>query len=244
MFKKIISIENLKKRISKLKIKNKRIVLCHGVFDLLHLGHINHFKEAKNCGDILVVSITPDKYVKKGPNRPAFNEQYRMEALSAISTIDFIVLNKFPTAVQIIGELKPNIYCKGKEYKSYQNDISGEIKNEINALKKVGGKIFYTGGITFSSGNLLNKFSSTLSLEQKAIMSKIKKQYSFPIIRKLIESFFNLKVLIIGETIIDQYIFCEALGKSGKESILVLKDIKTEEYLGGAAAISRHLSPF
>jgi len=244
MFKKIISIENLKKRISKLKTKNKRIVLCHGVFDLLHLGHINHFKEAKNCGDILVVSVTPDKYVKKGPNRPAFHEQHRMEVLSAINTIDFIVLNRFPTAVSIIKELKPNIYCKGQEYKSHQKDISGEIKNEINALKMVGGKIFYTGGVTFSSSNLLNQFSSILSLEQKATMSKIKRKYSFPVIKKIIEDFFSLKVLIIGETIIDQYIFCEALGKSGKEPILVLKDIKTENYLGGAAAISRHLSTF
>ena len=76
------------------------------------------------------------------------------------------------------------------------------------------------------------------------LIKKIKKNYTFFKIRNLIDKFKKLKVLIIGETIIDQYVFCEALGKSGKEPVLVLKDIKTEEYLGGAAALSRHLSPF
>ena len=70
--KKIVSIEVLEKIISKLKAKGKKVVLCHGVFDLLHIGHIKHFKEAKNQGDVLIVTLTPDKYVNKGPNRPAF----------------------------------------------------------------------------------------------------------------------------------------------------------------------------
>ena len=244
MHKKIISIENLKRKILNFKTKSKKIVLCHGVFDLLHLGHINHFKEAKNKGDILIVSVTPDRYVRKGPNRPAFNEQDRMNALSAIDIIDFITLNKNPTAVSIIKELKPNIYCKGKEYKLFKNDLSGEIKNEVNALKKIKGKIFYTGGATFSSSNLLNKYASVFSTNQKNMIEKIKKKYSFLEIKNLIDNFTNLKILVIGETIIDQYIFCEALGKSGKEPILVLKDIRAEDYLGGAAAISRHISSF
>ena len=67
--KKIVSIENLAKIISKLKNKEKKIVLCHGVFDLLHIGHINHFKEAKKLGDILVVTVTQDKFVNKGPKQ-------------------------------------------------------------------------------------------------------------------------------------------------------------------------------
>ena len=244
MKKKIISLDNLKRKIVNFKKKNKKIVLCHGVFDLLHLGHINHFKEARNKGDILIVSITTDKYVRKGPNRPAFKEQDRMNALSAISSIDFIILNKDPTAVSIIKELKPNIYCKGKEYKLSKNDLSGEIKNEINALKKVKGKIFYTGGITFSSSNLLNTYGSVFTDNQKKTVEKIKKEHSFLDTKNLVDNFKNLKILVIGEIIIDQYIFCEALGKSGKEPIMVLKDIKTEEYLGGAAAVSRHISTF
>ena len=210
----------------------------------MHVGHIKHFKEAKNFGDILVVTLTPDRYVNKGPSRPAFNEKLRLEAITALDAVDFATLNTSPTAVLPIQKLKPNIYCKGPDYKNHRSDISGQIKNEENAIKKIGGKIIYTSDITFSSSYLLNKYGDIYSNLQKILIRRIKKKYNFLKIRKLIEAFKKVKVLVIGETIIDQYVFCEALGKSGKEPILVLRDIKTEEYLGGAAAISRHLSQF
>jgi rfaE bifunctional protein kinase chain/domain/rfaE bifunctional protein nucleotidyltransferase chain/domain len=244
MNKKIVSIENLKKIILKLRNKRKKIVLCHGVFDLLHVGHINYFQEARNYGDILVVSVTSDEYVNKGPNRPAFSEENRLKALAALDIIDYVVLSKNLTGVFVIQELKPDFYCKGPDYKFHKNDISGEIKNEISAVKKNGGKIVYTQGVTFSSSNLINKYSQTYTSKQKSAINKIKKKYSFVEISRLIENFKKLKVLVIGETIIDQYVFCDALGKSGKESVLVLKDLNTEQYLGGAAAVSRHLSHF
>ena len=244
MKQKILSTENLAKIILREKSKGKKIVLCHGVFDLLHVGHIKHFQEAKSLGDLLVVSLTPDMYVNKGPIRPAFNEKLRVEAIAALDSVNYAVLNTGPTAVNAIHKIKPNIYCKGPDYKNHQNDVSGQIKNEIKAVKKAGGKIVYTKNITFSSSKLLNQYGDVYSKLQKAITKKIKKKYTFTKIRKLIDDFKKIKVLVVGETIIDQYVFCEALGKSGKEPILVLRDIKTEEYLGGAAAISRHLSSF
>ena len=134
--KKIIQIKALEKIVSKLKAKGKKVVLCHGVFDLLHIGHINHFHEAKDHGDILVVTVTSDQYVNKGPNRPAFSEEDRLKALAALNVVDYVALNKSPTAISAIKGLKPNIYCKGPDYKLHKNDISGEIINEIDALKK------------------------------------------------------------------------------------------------------------
>ena len=244
MKQKIFSLEKLQKIIAKEKVKKKKIVLCHGVFDLLHIGHIKHFKEAKKNGDILVVTLTPDVYVNKGPNRPAFNEKLRMEALASLDDVDYVALNLTPTATKIIYKLKPHIYCKGSDYKNHKKDISGQIKIEIRAVKNIKGKIIYTKDLTFSSSKLINQYGNIYSDLQKLFIKKIKKKYTFSRIRSLIDSFKKIKVLIIGETILDQYIFCEALGKSGKEPILALRDIDTEEYLGGAAAISRHLSTF
>jgi rfaE bifunctional protein kinase chain/domain/rfaE bifunctional protein nucleotidyltransferase chain/domain len=244
MIKKIVTIDNLKKISKKLKKRNKKIVLCHGVFDLLHIGHINHFEEAKKYGDILVVSVTANNFVNKGPGRPAFNEINRIKALAALKIIDYVVLSKFPTALSVIKELKPNIYCKGQDYKFHKDDITGAIKDEIKVLKKNGGRIIYTKGIVFSSSNLINSFTEVHSSEHKLLIEKIKKNYDFYKIKSLIDNLKKLKVLVIGETIIDQYVFCNALGKSGKEPMLVLGDMKMEEYLGGAAAISRHLSSF
>ena len=244
MKQKIYTLDELSRVLNKEGKRGKKIVLCHGVFDLLHIGHINHFQEAKDYGDIVVVSVTSDRYVNKGPNRPAFKEQNRLKALAAIKVVDYVVLNKSATAISMIKELKPNIYCKGQDYKFSQNDITGEIENEKNALKEIGGKIIYTKGAVFSSSNLINRFGKIHSLQQKTIIAKIKKKYSFPKIKQLIEDFKKLKVLVIGEIIIDQYVFCEAIGKSGKEPVLALKDVKSEQYLGGAGAICRHLSSF
>ncbi len=115
---------------------------------------------------------------------------------------------------------------------------------KLKKLKKYGGRIIFTNKDTFSSSNLINKFDNIYSSGQKSILNKIKKKYHISKIRSAFENFNKTKILIIGETIIDQYFFCEALGKSGKEPMLVLRDLKVEEYLGGAAAISRHLSQF
>ena len=125
-----------------------------------------------------------------------------------------------------------------------KSDLTGMIKKEKLAVKSVGGKIEYSNEQTFSSSSLLNKYSDLLSINQKFYISKIKKKFSYQTISKKIESFKDIKVLIIGESIIDEYVFCEALGKSGKEPVLIFKDFGREQYLGGVLAISRHLSSF
>ena len=110
--------------------------MCHGVFDVLHIGHIKHFEQAKKIVDILVVSVTSDEFVKKGPNRPAFNQNLRMKAISSLEAIDFVVISNEKTAINNLKKIKPNFYIKGKEYKDASLDLTGEIKNEINVLKK------------------------------------------------------------------------------------------------------------
>ena len=139
----------------KTKHKNKKIVLCHGVFDVIHIGHIEHFEQAKKQGDILIVSITADQFVSKGPNRPAFNQNIRIKALSAITSIDYVCLSHSYTAINTIKILKPNFYCKGLEYKNQTNDLTGEIKNEINVLKKNKGKIFSLQAPSLAQANFL-----------------------------------------------------------------------------------------
>ena len=89
---KIVKLENLKSLSKKEKNKNKKVVLCHGVFDLIHIGHIKHFKEAKKNGDFLIVSLTSDKYVNKGSGRPIFNQNFRAEFLSSLSFVDVVFI--------------------------------------------------------------------------------------------------------------------------------------------------------
>ena len=153
---KIISINDLSKKISDLKKKNKKIVHCHGVFDVLHVGHIKHFNTAKKLGDVLIVTVTPDKYVNKGPNRPIFPLEARMQCIAALKYVDYVAANVSENAVYAIKSLKPNIYCKGKDYINHKADISGQISEEANAVKKNGGKVFYTEDELFSSSKVIN----------------------------------------------------------------------------------------
>jgi len=243
--KKILDLDKLSSLVAKYKKRKRKIVLCHGVFDLLHLGHIKHFEEAKKHGDVLIVTVTPDNYVYKGPNKPVFSLQQRIETLAALQTIDFVAANKWESAIETIKIVKPNIYCKGPDYKDNSLDYTKKILEEKKAIKSIGGKIEYTSDETiFSSSNILNKFGDVYSDNQKSIIQKINKKLNFKQINKMIDELKNLKVLVIGETIIDQYYFCEALGKSGKEPILVLRDLNMEQYPGGAAAVARHISGF
>ena len=229
------------KQIKKLK---KKIVLCHGVFDLFHVGHLNHINEAKKLGDILIVSVTTDKFVNKGPGRPYFNTMQRMTLLSAIRDIDFIISSDSPSSIGVIKKIRPNIYFKGPDYLKHEDDFTGFIKKEINAVKKYKGKIIYGSGQTFSSSTILNKISD-FTENQKKIINEIKKNYTFDEISfKILKKVKQLKILIIGEMIIDKFIFCSALGKSGKEAILNLEKKIEKEYIGGVGAIGNHLSNF
>jgi rfaE bifunctional protein kinase chain/domain/rfaE bifunctional protein nucleotidyltransferase chain/domain len=243
-YKKIINFKDIERILKKHKIKNQKIVHCHGVFDLLHIGHLKHFETAKNKGDILIVSITDDQYIDKGFNRPFFKNQQRLESLSSIEDITYVVLNNSSTAVNIISKIKPDFYCKGPDYKKQKDDITGQIKNEINAVKKFGGKIVITNDTTYSSSSILNDVASPFDLNQKKFLKKIKTDTNLFKFSSQIKKLEKLKVLIIGETIIDKYIFCEALGKSGKEPHLVLRDLYEESYLGGVIAIARNASSF
>ena len=247
MEKKIFSLKDLSKKISIFKKKGKKVVHCHGVFDILHAGHIKHFNSAKKFGDILVVSVTQDRFVNKGPNRPIFPVDIRMQCLAALENVDYVCSNSTGNAVKAIKFLKPNFYCKGKDYIKNKLDVTGQIKVERKAVKSIGGRIVYTDDELYSSSKIINTSGFNLSSQQKKFLDKIKVNKNFnnnEKISKVINSYFNLKVLVIGETIIDEYVFCEALGKSGKEPVLALKDLYKEKYLGGAAAIARNLSSF
>lgn len=232
-------------------IKNndsKKIVLCHGVFDLLHIGHLRYFKEAKKFGDILVVSVTTDKYVNKGPGRPKFNKNIRMEALAALQIVDYVVESDSKTPEKIIQLLKPNFYVKGMDYKDLKSDITKNIIYEKKLVKKNGGKLVFTNSETFSSSKIL--FDSNLSQfnkEQKKFINSTKlefKQITKESIKKYFDKIKALKVLVIGETIIDRYVFCETVGKSGKEPMLVLKEEREDSFVGGAAAVASQISAF
>ena len=208
MKNKIHNINTLAKILKKKRKNGNKIVLCHGVFDLVHFGHIAHFKRSKSFGDILVVTITADKFVNKGPNRPYFSQDLRKNFLSNIDLIDYVSEVNSPSAIEAIRKLKPNFYSKGKEYENLDKDITNKIKSEISEVRN------------------------------------IKKNENYNTLLKKFEELKKLKVLVVGELILDKYTACEPLGKSGKDPIMMFKKDESKIMMGGSGAIANNLSNF
>ncbi|MDD6056899.1 MAG: PfkB family carbohydrate kinase [Clostridiales bacterium] len=240
---KIISKSDISK-IQTLKEQGKKIVLCHGVFDLVHPGHLIHFQEAKAMGDVLVVSVTAAKYVRKGPGRPYFDDEMRLKFLSAIECIDFVILSECDTVDDIIALIEPNLYVKGEEYKRPQDDITGKIGEEIALVRSHGGEIAYTGGQVFSSTRLINHALPALPEDVKEFMLSFKQRYSMEDIKALVEAMRTKKVLVVGDAIIDEYIYCRVQGLMSKDMGYSTRYQSMERYLGGSMAIARHLASF
>ena len=222
----------------------KKIGLCHGVFDILHEGHIEHFLEAKKLCDVLVVSVTSNNFVNKGPNRPINNHFSRAKILSSLKYIDYVVINHNPTSENVIKTLKPNIYFKGKDYLG-NTDHTNRLNTEMNALKKVKAKLLITKSDLKSSSKLINK--NYTIFDNTKIQNYLSNQKRDILLKTSLESLNkikNKKVLIIGDIIFDQYSYVKVMNKPIKESILAAKFIKTETYSGGVLAAANNLKDF
>ena len=154
---KILEIRELASRIAMCRSEGKTIIHCHGCFDLMHPGHIKYFQAAKMMGDVLVVTISPDRFVDKGLGRPVFNEDLRAESISALECVDYVAINKWPTAEEALRLIKPDIYVKGQEFENME-DKTGKIQKEIAVIEEIGAEIRFTQEIVFSSTKLLNQY--------------------------------------------------------------------------------------
>ena len=241
---KIKKIDELMKLSQGLRSDGKKIVHCHGVFDLLHPGHIKYFEAARKKGDALIVTVTKDVYVNKGPGRPIFNQDLRAESIAAIECVDFVAINEWPTAVEIIKKLRPHFYVKGFDYSDKKDDVTGKIYEEEKAIESVGGSMYFTDELTFSSSSIINSYFSPYPQETKDFFLKFKKRYACDDITNLLKQLSNVKILVIGDIIIDEYHYCMGIGKSQKDNIIVTKFLNEEIFAGGALAAANHLAGF
>jgi rfaE bifunctional protein nucleotidyltransferase chain/domain len=241
---KIVSIDELAAICARLRAEGKAVVHCHGVFDLMHSGHIFHLQRARKEGTHLVVTLTANGYVNKGPGRPVFSEELRAETIAALGCVDHVAINHAPTAVDLLRRLRPAVYAKGGEYRNAADDITGGIAEERAIVEAGGGRIFFTDEITFSSSSLLNEHFGVFPPKTKAFLDQFRQRHSGKSVIKAIQGLSQLKVLVIGDAIIDQYHYTSPLGQSGKSLALCVKHEFDEQFAGGAVAVANHVSGF
>ena len=241
---KIKTLEELTPIVAGLKSGGKTIVMCHGVFDLIHPGHIRHFQAAKREGDVLIVTLTPDEFVGKGPGRPVFNQALRAESLASLACVDFVGVNQWPTAVNTVKMLKPDVYVKGSDYADPEKDLTGRIGEEETAVQSVGGRIHFTDEITFSSTNLLNTYFDVFPRGTQEFLRNLREVHDADSVIERIEGLKRLRVLVVGDAIIDEYYYCEPMGKSPKETIISTQYKSKEVFAGGILAVANHVAGF
>ena len=220
----------------------KNCTLTYGHFDLVHPGHIRFLRNASNQGNKLVVALMPDK--RKGQSLNfQFNQLERAEGLSSFDFVDGIIMledNDFPLK-KCITDIKPNLLLLGTEYEDSKEE---EILKAIQLMNKLGKKIQFHGGeIQYASTKLLDNPKDILLNENKIKFKSAcqKQNLNLKNLIDCINSWGETKLLIIGDSILDQYAGCEALGMSAEAPVLVVKELQTKNFNGGAAIVASHV---
>jgi rfaE bifunctional protein nucleotidyltransferase chain/domain len=220
------------------------VVQAHGTFDLLHLGHVRHLEAARKLGDVLVVTVTADRFVNKGPGRPVFNAELRAEMLATLEYVDWVAINDTADAVSAIECIRPTIYVKGQDYQNPQGDITGKITLERQAVEAHGGRIEFTDEVTFSSSELINRHLNVFEPHIREHLDTLRRDGGIDQLCELIESVADYRVLIVGDAIIDEYQYVLPMHKTPKENMIATRYQDRELFAGGVFAAANHVASF
>ena len=239
--RKIYTLEQLLAMRKQARNDGKTVVHCHGCFDVIHPGHIHHLEHARTLGDILIVSVSSDENVNKGVNRPLIPDELRAASLAALECVDCVYLNHYPTAVELLEQLQPDVYVKGREY---ETSVDPRFLQERDTVQKFGGEVFFSSGdVVYSSTALIGALRDTSAFNNEKVQRYCKNYDITPqSIQNLMHRCRGQKVVVIGDYILDRYHFCEATGIAGEGPMMALRALQLREYDGGAAIIARHVA--
>lgn len=241
---KIKTLQELGDICEQLRREGKRIVHAHGAFDLLHLGHVRHLEAARRLGDVLIVTVTADRFVNKGPGRPVFTEVLRAEMLATLHYVDWTAVNESPDAVSAIRAICPHIYVKGQDYQNPEGDVTGKISYERKAVEESGGRIHFTDEVVFSSSELINRHLNIFEPHVREHLDTLRENGGLTEILDLIEKVANYRVVLVGDAIIDEYQYVLPMGKTPKENMIATRYQDRELFAGGVFAAANHVASF
>src|SRR3990167_1219739 len=219
--------------------RQKKIVMCRGVFDVVPPGHVRHLMYAKSKADLLIASLTADIHINKGRYRPHVPQNIRAANLAAFEMVDFVIIDKNSTPLININKLQPDFFAKGYEYSGTNKPI--KTVEEENLLASYGGQILFTpGDIVYSSSKLINLAEPMIRLEKLATVMEIH-NISINDLETCLNLDKNLTVHVIGDTIVDGIMQTNVIGGQIKTPTLSVHLEAQENYVGGAAIVAKHL---
>jgi rfaE bifunctional protein nucleotidyltransferase chain/domain len=238
---KILSRERLLALRDKARRDGRALVQCHGCFDIVHPGHVRHLRQARGYGDLLLVSITGDGSFTKRNGQPLIPEELRAEALAELDCVDWVYIEPRPTAADLLAEVRPDVYVKGREYES---NADPRFQAERQTVEKHGGRVvFSSGDVVFSSSALIAALESAADPYHARLRQLLARpELDGAGLCTLAAGFRGKRVLVVGETIIDQYVLCDQPEVASESPVMTLRPLERRTYDGGAAVIARHVA--
>ena len=230
---KIITINNIS--------FNDNVVLCYGHFNLIHPGHLRYLQHAKNLATKLIVVIVSDKELDKESFGQHFSEKERAESMANLQIVDNVIILSNLTFDKLVEIVKPKALVFGKEFEYKQ---SRQIKLAIGAVSGRGKVVFHAGETHYSTANLLHGDVLDIESNSRNQLNVICRNHDITLesLKNKLNSFSDSRLIVIGDTIVDNYVACDALGMSAEAPVLVVKELENREFIGGAAIVASHVA--
>ncbi len=219
--------------------RSKTTVMCHGVFDLVHPGHIRHLLYAKDKADVLIASLTADAHITKAHYRPFVPQDLRALNLAALEMVDYVVIDPNPTPVENLSRIQPDFFAKGYEYQA--SGLNPKTAEEIATLRSYGGDILFTpGDIVYSSSHLIDTGPPDIALEKLLALMEAE-GLTFDRLRRILDQFEGKTVHVVGDTIVDSLSYTTMIGGMTKTPTPSVRFDSRVDFIGGAAIVAKHL---
>ena len=226
---KILDLDGLLLLAKKVKSMGKKVVLCDGHFNVIHPGHIRFLNFSKKQGDLLIVSIVNQKNIGVSNIDDYYSEDERAEGVASHEMVDAVhILNH--STIEFINRLKPDFYIKGREFENQQSII----KHEIDAVELNNGKVVFSSGEVdhgnFKPVHFKNSFAAINKRKLEFFKTCEKQDISLLKLKQTVDEFKKLKILVIGDTIVDQFVSCDTLGVSSEAPVLAIRELENKEF--------------
>ncbi len=219
--------------------RKKRVIMCHGTFDVVHPGHVRHLLYAKTKADILVASLTADEHIMKGNMRPYVPEDLRAVNLAALEMVDYVIVDRDPTPLRNLALIQPDYFAKGYEYTAGQ--VHPKTQEEINVLESYGGEMLFTpGDIVYSSSALIELAPPAIAVD-KLLMLMQGEGIDFKDLRDALGKLKGLRAHVVGDTIVDSHTYTSMIGGMTKTPTISVRFERKTDFVGGAGIVAKHL---
>jgi len=222
--------------------RTRKMIMCHGAFDLVHPGHLRHLMYARGKADVLVASLTCDAHISKAHYRPFVPQELRAMNLAALELVDYVIVDDNATPLDNIALLQPDFFAKGYEYFDGPGGIHPKTQQEIDVLASYGGEMIFTpGDVVFSSSRFIEQTPPSIQVEKLLVLLE-SEGVTFNGLRAALERCRGIRVHVLGDTIVDRYVYGNPIGSStSKTPTISLKFEEQVDFAGGAAVVARHI---